>query len=439
MSDFNPSLEAAQSLVSKVQAKADLPHGAEREVEMAKQYVLGETLDAIGKDYDLTRERVRQLINLSGWKTSELRHARKVIADDERRQKTELDRDKVLKWSYANPGVAKQNAAEQLGLPVKVVSKLLGKRSNLHSFHTARERRQNWTDNDLIEILRQFHLATGSTVSMDFEKWSMARGGPSRQTPTIRFGSWSAALEKADIEGSYSVDRERQHSDEDLWAAVIEFFSFDRNNYSYDSFATWLSGSQGMPSAALIRVRLGLSWSELSVTGQMVAGSRIADFDPKWVAEVRNQRDWATLVKIGADPVDVLAEAIASIGSVLTIAAYNTWAQDFDRPKAQTLMKRARLSWVQLVEAAGGRTGTRGARGAVSDQSLLEPLIEYALEHHQIRYLEYSHWARENGRPVGSTLSHRFGSWDRAVSSALLEASKRKLESGLESLPGSDS
>ena len=88
MSDFNPSLEAAQSLVSKVQAKADLPHGAEREVEMAKQYVLGETLDAIGKDYDLTRERVRQLINLSGWKTSELRHARKVIADDERRQKT---------------------------------------------------------------------------------------------------------------------------------------------------------------------------------------------------------------------------------------------------------------------------------------------------------------------------------------------------------------
>ena len=54
-------------------------------------------------------------------------------------RKLELDRDKVLKWSYANPGVAKQNAAEQLGLPVKVVSKLLGKRSNLHSFHTARD------------------------------------------------------------------------------------------------------------------------------------------------------------------------------------------------------------------------------------------------------------------------------------------------------------
>lgn len=418
MDDSATTLDDARRLVSRVVAKADLRHGAEREVEMAKRYALGETLDAIGKDYDLTRERVRQLINLSGWKTAELRNARKVVAADEQRQQTERDRERVQKWSYANPAASKLAAAEELGLPLRIVSKLLGKRGNLHSQRIGQDRKQNWSDDDLVAILRQFHFATGSTVSMEFDKWSMARGGPSRQTPTNRFGTWSAALKRANIQGSYSVDRERRHSDEDLWAAVVEFFSFERESYSYDSFSQWLSGKKGMPSGALIRVRLGRSWSEMSVTGQKVAAGRISDFDANWVEQVREQRDWLSMLKRGVDPVDVLMEATAEIGPVLTIAAYNRWSQKCGEPPAHTLLKRSKLSWVQLVELAGGRTGTRGARGKVSDQSLLEPLVEYAMEHRSVRYAEYSQWARGRGLPVGSTISDRFGSWDKAVASA---------------------
>ena len=429
MASSEISLEESLRLLNRVVAKADVPHGAEREVEMAKRYILGETLDAIGKDYDLTRERVRQLINLSGWKTGELRRARKTIDAEERKKKTELDRERVLKWSYANPASSRQAAVEELQLPDEVISKLLGNRRNLHAGGRPRERKPVWSDSELIETLQEFHESTGSTVSMEFEKWSMARGGPSRQTPTIRFGSWSAALNAANIKGSYSVDRDRRHTDEDLWAAVVEFFSFDRQNYSYDAFGGWLSDQDGMPSAALIRVRLGRSWSELSTVGQKVASGRVSSFDSTWVQQVREQRNWSLFNASEPQPDIFLAEALSEIGPVVTIATYNAWAQKRDAPSAQTLMKRSGDSWVNLVEKAGGRTGTRGARGKASDQALLAPLAEFILTNPVVRYEAYSQWARANNNPVASTIVRRFGSWDISVAAARKEAARMQADS----------
>lgn len=412
------ALDEAQRLISAVLTRADAPHGAAREVEMAKRYALGDTLDEIGIDFNLTRERVRQLINISGWRVPEIRQARRLVAAEEQQRKEDRDRQLVRQWSYANPGSPVQEAVEAFDLSESEVNRALGNRRNLHREAGGRKSQPQWSDTAVLDLLRKFHAETGSTVSAEFESWSVARGGPSRQTPMLRFGTWSAALTAAGIIGSYSVPRERRFSDNDLWAAVVEFFSFERENYSYQYFADWLSGREGMPSAAHIRHRLTVSWKSMSSVAQKVAAGQITDLDSDWVRQVRQQRDWKAMVPEELDHSKVLARAVADVGPVLTISSYNEWALPRGMPRGNNLMQKTGLTWTELVREAGGRTGTRGRGGKVSDAELLESLIEYMKTHASVRYTEYSQWARRHQLSVAKTLAKRFGSWDEATSAA---------------------
>lgn len=412
------TLDDAQRVIRRVVARADVLHGAEREVEMAKRYALGETLDEIGKDFDVTRERVRQLINLSGWRAPELRQARRLLAADEQKREEDRDRELVQQWSYANPGRPLQEAAAELDLPDSFVSRALGNRRNLHREAGGRQSKPRWSDKAVLDLVREFHAETGATVSAEFERWSVARGGPSRQTPMLRFGTWSAALTAAGVTGSYSVPRERRFSDNDLWAAVVEFFSFERENYSYQYFADWLSDRKGMPSAAHIRQRLALSWKSMSSVAQNVAAGQVTDLDSDWVQQVRGQRDWEAMIPEELDYIDVLGRAVVEIGPVITISSYNEWAREQGFPLGNNLMQKTGRTWTELVSEAGGRTGTRGRRGKISDAELIVSLVEYMETHPRIRYTEYSQWARRNHRPVAQTLAQRFGSWDEAVNAA---------------------
>lgn len=72
-------------------------------------------------------------------------------------------------------------------------------------------------------MIRRCKEETGKITAEAFQEWSVCQGGPTKQTPMIRFGTWANAVQQAGVSGSYSVARKRAYSEEDLWAARVEF------------------------------------------------------------------------------------------------------------------------------------------------------------------------------------------------------------------------
>lgn len=392
---------------------------AVRNARMIHQYSQGASLDEVGQEYGLTRERVRQIINKSPWPTGRIIDARKILREWEAEQETRRISESVSDWSMENPGVSIEQAVRDLELSRSVISRALGERRTLHS--TSRKRaggRRVWEDHELIALLRQFHQETGLTSADGFEQWSRARGGPTKQTPSNRFGKWSGALAAAGIEGSYSVERERAHSDDDLWAAIVEFFTEPREGYTYRHLEEWLAAVPGRPSGALLRIRLSGTWLDMSRTGQRLAAGFVDKHDPNWVADVRKRRDWSTFVREDINYEDHLRRALAEIGPVLTIAAYSQWAKENNAPNGNVLVRNSELSWNELVRSVGGRPGQRGKYMNMSDDELISPLVDYCRTHNVVTFTGYEEWSREHDKPRPTTLVKRFGSWEETVQRA---------------------
>lgn len=389
-----------------------------RNAVMIQRYSEGASLEEVGKEHGVTRERVRQIINKSSWPTDRIMAARRILRDWETEQESSRITTVVNRWSQENPGETIDQAVIDLGISKSVIARALGERRTLHSAKRMRMVGRLWEDEELIDLLRQFHRETGLTTAEGFERWSRARGGPTKQTPSNRFGKWSGALAAAGIDGSYAVERERAHRDEDLWAAIVEFFMESRDGYTYRHFEEWLAEVPGRPSGALIRIRLNISWLEMSRMGQRLAAGHVDDHDPEWVADVRQPRDWSILIREEIDYVDYLGRAMADLGPVVTIAAYTQWAKENNAPSGNVLINRTGLSWKELVRSVGGRPGRRGRYLNLSDDELIAPLVTFSMSRAAVTYDEYEEWARQHDQPRPATLVKRFGDWKETVDRA---------------------
>ena len=351
---------ARQILLGLRDGTAMVPEASERDAKIVARYCSGEaTLDEVGVEFGITRERVRQIINLrSNYTMSDIRWALGVEAVEKRRAQRLADAAAVAKWSEENLGESLTKAALDLGFEEAYVKKLLGARKKFHLVK-ARPKRQQFSDDELLAMLREFHEETGSTSGDLFTEWSTKRGGPTRQTPALRFGKWSIALEKAGINDGRAVERERMFTDEDYWAAVVDFLRSDATSSSVKQYEAWNHDHKEYPSGAGIRARLGRSWVEIiNAVMPLVTGNVSEVEDQAWAAEVLRERDWADMRaqdarKREVDPNALLKAAFAEIGEPLTSIRYDEWAREHGETLSVNLTHKTEKSWAQMLLDAG--------------------------------------------------------------------------------------
>lgn len=392
-------------------AEAALVQGG-RAADMVLRYVGGQTLQVIGNHWQVTRERVRQIVATeSPWDITAIGAARRAFLASEK----SIAEKAVLAWSHAHPGHPIAEAAAHLDLPVNEVRALLGRRCKLHEGISAHRGVKRRSDEDLLDDLRRFQANTGGKTALEYSAWAAAEGVPGHQTVMTRFGGWRAALNRAGLSDDAPLVRQRRHADEDLWAAVVD--AVRAGNSTAADVDRWLAQTEGAPSFALIRARLERPWSALhAVTLQLLRGTYI--HDPAWAAEVLRPRRWADLTEPDSeDPVDAVAAAIADLGPDITLDDYRAWASANGRPTAATLTKHAGSSWTQLVTQAGGRSTAKPHWAC--EEVIVGHLRAFLADHPNGTIEAYQQWRRSRSAPSVSTIASRFGGWRQARTHAL--------------------
>ena len=383
---------------------ADLSRG----YQMARRYALGETLQEIGDDYGVTRERVRQIINTeTSWSTTSIGAARRRALEVQ----AAADRRAVLEWSEANLGASIEQAVERLKLDEEVVRKYLGRHRIRHE-PVAKKAPDGRSHDDLLADLRRFHSETGETSAAAYGRWAKENGVPGHQTIAIRFGSWNDAAARAGIKDAPPIERERRYSDEDLWAAVLD--GVRAGQFSAREFEDWLVAVEGAPSFATIRNRLAQRWSELRDEALRILRGRSAQ-DEAWITAVSSPRDWLSFLDV-EDPLVHMRAARLALGKNITMVRYAEWAQATKRPGVMTICRRSGMRWGDLVEAVGGVTVQKQLR--IPDDELLAWLRVFLEMEPEGSYPAYEDWREAYGAPTASTIAVRFGGWDKARAAA---------------------
>lgn len=228
----------------------------------------GATLKQIGDAYGLTRERVRQILDLNGAATS--RDA--ADARQERKDKDEATaRAGVLLHLLANPGHTCEQVAAATGQPVERITSLARHAGALALLGDAfaggmRGSARVFTDADLLTWVRR---AAGevnrpylSTIA--YRRWRTTKtGAPSVALISQRFTSWVAACTAAGVipgeprRAAYT----RAFSDQELVGAVATFLTSSPPSSSAGNYDRWRAEQDtALPSVSLIRKRTG-SWN----------------------------------------------------------------------------------------------------------------------------------------------------------------------------------
>lgn len=410
--------------------------------ECIYRYSIGDSLEDIGEIAGVTRERVRQIINSTHPNISAPR-VRAAYRAQKKKEQQDLQRA-VYEWSVYNPEQRGEVCESEFGITKQQVKHILKGRSALHypvAPRTIGDNQKEWQEQELIDLLRQWWTECTDHRSMSFNDWSVARGGPTRQTPILRFGKWSHALAKAGLGDEHSKPRKRRarYSDADMWAALVQFVATPREKYTYLEFETYARSISGMPSAALVRRQLMMSWNVQVETAKSIIRGDYTELPSKVVAagidNILQQRNWAdeyTRPKAGTEEYTHLAigtiqQYIGQNGRRVVVSRYDEWAQKHDKPVGITLINKSGLKWADLVQRAGGVCGTRYGHDLTAENiqyrnehalACIREYIEY--EEKEPTYERYIAWANNAGDeyPKGKALRNWFGGWRNALAQA---------------------
>lgn len=418
-------LQKAQSIYQQTLIKAmegPRPHLRERNADFVRMYAAGATLQEIGQKYGITREAVRQiLVKCSQGLDLSFKEATDALKAAREAEAHAYQESRVLAWSQQNPGLPLSQAEKDLGMDAAQVRRYLQDRVKYHprpTSETQRGNRQRWSDEDLLQMIRQCKEETGRITANCFNQWSVARGGPTKQTPTNRFGTWAQAVEQAGVSGTYAVQRKRAYQETDFWAALVEYCQSSTDNFSVEGYENWQREKENRPSATLLRYRLKLGWPEMIAKALAISEGRYQGLDFRWVEEVLRPRNWDLLhqeAKSHHNLDELIPAAIADVGNYLTVAIYNDWAQRWGKPLGNNLMAQTGKSWAEIVIPYGARTSLIGRRGQATDEEVLAGLRRYVEEEKDWRYDSYKVWAKANHYPSPSAVAKRFGSYKAAL------------------------
>lgn len=426
-------VRTAQAIIDKTLSNAlnqSKQHLVARNIDIVSLYSQGATLQYIGDKHGITREAVRQILGrLSKNTGGNLKEAVNTLKQEKKQAQEKALVEAAHKWSDQNIGSPLSEAETQLGVPLRKLRSILKDRLIYHPtlpVEGKEKSRVRWSDNELLALIRQCKEETGKITSQHFQEWSLERGGPTKQTPSLRFGSWSRAVKLAGVDGSYAVARKRAYQEEDLWASLIEYCSSPDYSSQVENYDRWQRRNKYHPSSALIRHRLGKSWSQLLSTALKVSQGTYQQADPSWLEAVCAPRNWKQVSERSlteVDPDALIRQAIDEVGTYLTVSRYDRWAKARKLPVAVRLMARSQKSWSELVLPHGGRVGTRGRRGRMQDEEILAGLVQFLQTESNYSYEAYQVWAREHHFASPSMLTKRYKGFSRALAlaSQLLE------------------
>jgi hypothetical protein len=244
-----------------------VPGSLQRVREMAALREQGWSLDEIALRYEVSRERVRQILRAHGGPDpQEIVEARRRRAE----QLAEARVDELLALWRAGEGAAK--VAGKLGLQAVAC------RSTIERFATDVDRAarrasmagargaRTYSDRDLILALTSAANRLGSVPSAK-EYAALARDldFPSLATVLNRMGGWSSAVAAAGLRAPAVASgrtRGRRWTEDACWTALaraVDELGEIPSVLAYERFA---AGRDDLPSSATIRNRLG-RWSSL--------------------------------------------------------------------------------------------------------------------------------------------------------------------------------
>jgi hypothetical protein len=246
-----------------------------RKIRILDLRMSGLTLDEIGKQYGVTRERIRQILkkafrlveadpSFEGKSFSDIFAERAYSAKgEERRLKQERmgEIDTLCRtFLNSNPGATYSEISEALGIGEEILRKSLQPQTTKFIWIEARENmnESQFSDEAILEALK-FAEAFESPVSSPMYRDLVERGlinGPGPQTVALRFGSWKKACELAEVSYNESVrsSYEKQWTENELLESVIEFLlnkSFGKGIQSYDEWR--IETMNNAPSGAHVR------------------------------------------------------------------------------------------------------------------------------------------------------------------------------------------
>jgi hypothetical protein len=234
---------------------------------MAQLRRQGQTLDQIARRYNLSRERVRQLLGTEAAPDSdEVARARR---DGDERQALAHVEELLGLW---RDGRSPSGAASVLGLRAAASRRAIAtyatdgdrtlRRAILASAHA---RGRTYSDADILRAIQRVADDLGRTPhAKEYGARARELGCPSLPTVLNRMGGWTAALQAAGLTAPRAPQtRARRWTDDACWAAlrrVARELDTVPTVAGYDRHAR---DRDDLPSAATIRNRLG-RWSTIS-------------------------------------------------------------------------------------------------------------------------------------------------------------------------------
>lgn len=286
-SQLSEESESDKELRELVESKLMSPRDS-KIVELRK---VGKTLDEIGKEVALTRERVRQILKkfAPDLDFDEIRIETQIREQNEFNQQFQqiyqLICEKWIEFQF----LKFSEIAKILDIPEWKVRKSLSRIQYVYlQANEERKIAQSWTDEQCLESLRIAATYSFPLTVLKYRKL-LEVGEVAGPTPALmwqRFGSWVTACELAGVEYGEAVrEYNRTWSDVDLVKFVRRFMhAREDGKWAIEKYEEWrrLPEIEG-PSAALMRLRLG-TWSEIRV---LALELKVDGFDMQKFAELR--------------------------------------------------------------------------------------------------------------------------------------------------------
>jgi len=245
-----------------------------RNEEAATRYMAGATLEEIGRELGVTRERVRQILAKQGVKR---RSGASAYANGVSRVVAEFG--PAINEAFDRTKSIRSVVAEFRGsVPGNVVRSVLAPRAG-EELRPRGGASAKFTDEDIKKAILSAE-AEGASSTQSYSRWrstKVAEGQeiPSVATITVRYGTWSSARKEA---GANVVRVRRSRSsriftDADIDAAVRRFVAAARSkgvNPSSRAYDEWARRVGNAPLLSTVRARTGRKWSSLTYRPEKV-------------------------------------------------------------------------------------------------------------------------------------------------------------------------
>ena len=237
---------------------------AERNSMIEAEYLAGRSLESIGRQLGMTRERVRQILETRGVKRRDSgHHARNAYdswvalngpAVDAAFDKLHSVRAVCVANPHWNATWVRRHLEPRLieSVQLKTTTK-------------------TFSDKELLDALRAADKDLPRLTSAGYAAWRVAQAEAGVQWPaaitiTLRFGSWSRAKSMALGTEVRGVARVRSWTPEQAQQAVAAYVRWSLahgRRPSSAGYIDWSASEPDVPSAAYLRVLTNKTWSEL--------------------------------------------------------------------------------------------------------------------------------------------------------------------------------